>query len=185
MPIINEEMQGTGWDDLTTSLIGRRLTSNLGTVDYDWVENAIQFSPNGDITNTNDCVIWNLQKPHAAKTDPTLNMHFHYEQSAAADLEFTLWYRIQGTNVAKTTAWTEVIVSTAANNVFPYTSGTLNQICRLTDVDWSASPLSSTVQFRMTRSDANAGAVNVVFVDGHVERDQTMGSIGEFDKDGV
>lgn len=184
---IDEQVNGVpaingGWDDLANSLIGRRLTSNAGTVDYDWENNAISFSPNGDINDVNDCVVWNLQKPHSAKDDSTANQHFHWEQTSASDLEFTMWYRIQDNGQAKTTAWTEVVVGTNANNVFPYTSGTENQITKLVDIDWSAVGISATVQFRMTRSDAVAGAVLVTFVDAHVERDQERGSRQEFVK---
>jgi len=179
---VNDPMDNTGFDDLTTSLIGRRLSSNAGSVDYNYADNAIDFSPNGSISSDNDCVVWNLQKPHATKAGSTLNMHFHYWQEDATDRYFTLLYRIQDNNTAKNTTWSEVVVSTNTNNVFTYTSGTLNQICKLVDIDWSNVALSSTVQLRMTRSDAVAGAVTVTFVDGHVERDQTMGSRQEFVK---
>lgn len=184
---INEQYEGDpavniGWDDLANSLIGRRLTSNRGTVDYNYEENAIAFSANGDITNINDCVIWNLQKPHGARSDSTLNMHVHYEQVDANDREFTLWYRIQDNSQIKTTAWTEVIASTNSNNVFDYVSGTLNQICSLSSIDWSVANLSSTVQFRMTRSDSVSGIVLVTFTDGHVAFDQDRGSRQEFVK---
>ena len=92
---VNEQYDGdpavnVGWDDLATSLIGRRLFSNLGAVDYNYAENAIAFSANGDITKDNDCVIWNLQKPHGTKASSTLNMHFHYEQTDSTAREFTL-----------------------------------------------------------------------------------------------
>ena len=53
---------------------------------------------------------------------------------------------------------------------------------KLVDVDWSATGISATVQFRLTRSDAVAGVVLVTFVDGHVERDQERGSRLEYVK---
>ena len=179
----NEPNTNTGWDDLTTSLIGRRLASNAGTVDYNWAENSISFSPSGDITDVNDCVNWNVQKPHGAKDDSVFKLHMHWEQTDATTREFKLRYRIQENNSAKTTAWTEVTIDTNTNNVFSYTSGTLNQITRLADIDWSNVSLSSTVQFRMTRSDATAGVVDVTFVDGHVEYDQARGSAQEYVKE--
>lgn len=184
---INEQYDGdpainVGWDDLSTSLIGRRLFSNQGTVDYNYDENSIEFSPNGDINDNNDCVIWNLQKPHGAKADSTLNMHFHYEQTDNVDRTFNLRYRIQENGSLKTTAWQDVIVSTNINNVFPYTSGTLNQICRLADINWANVEISSTIQLRMTRTDAVAGTINVTFVDGHVAYDQDRGSRQEYIK---
>lgn len=184
---VNEQYDGdpainVGWDDLANSLIGRRLTSNQGTVDYDYANNAIAFSRNGDITDLKDCVNFNLQKPHGAKDNSTLNMHMHYEQTDATTREFTLWYRIQSNSSAKVTAWTSVVVDTNTNNVFPYTSGTLNQIVKFVNIDWSAASISSTVQFRLTRSDAVAGVINGTFVDGHVAYDQDRGSREEFEK---
>jgi len=59
----------------------------------------------------------------------------------------------------------------AANEVFPYTSGTLNQIVKFPPIDWSGVGISSTVNFRLARTDSNAGDVYVTFVDGHVEID--------------
>lgn len=171
-----------GWDDLANSLIGRRLTSNQGTVDYDYDENAIVFSSGGDITDLNDCVNWNIQKPHGARADSTFNLHMHYEQDTATTREITVWYRIQDNSQAKTTAWTEIIVDTNTNNVFPYTSGTINQIVRIQEIDWSAVNISSTVQFRMTRTDSNGGTLSATFVDGHVAYDQDRGSREEFVK---
>ena len=126
---------------------------------------------------------WNVQKPHGAKDDSVFKLHMHWEQTDATTREFKLRYRIQENNSAKTTAWTEVTIDTNTNNVFSYTSGTLNQITRLADIDWSNVSLSSTVQFRMTRSDATAGVVDVTFVDGHVEYDQARGSAQEYVKE--
>lgn len=177
-----DESVNVGWDDLANSLIGRRLASNAGTVDYNWAENSISFSANGDITDVNDCVNFNLQKPHGVKDDSTLNMHFHWEQTDSTTREFTVRYRIQSNNTAKTTAWTEVTVDTNTGNVFTYTSGTLNQITQIADIDWSAASISSTVQFRMTRTDATAGVVDVTFVDGHVATNQERGSRSEYQK---
>lgn len=177
-----DQAVNAGWDDLANSLIGRRLYSNAGSVDYDYDNNAIAFSPSGDITDINDCVIWNVQKPHSVKDNSTLNMHFHYEQEDAVDREFTLRYRIQDNGRAKTTAWTDVVVSTNTNNVFTYTSGILNQICKLVDIDWSSVNISSTVQLRMTRTDSESGVVLVTFTDGHVARDQERGSREEYVK---
>lgn len=178
----NSPSNNSGWDDLVNSLIGRRLNSVAGSVAYNYSENAISFSPNGNINSDNDCVVWNLQKPHATKSNSTLNLHLHYEQSDNIDREFTLRYRIQNNGTSKTTTWTEVIIPTNTNNAFIYTSGTLNQICKLVNIDWSAVNLSSTVQLRLTRSDSVSGAINVTFVDGHVERDQDRGSRQEYVK---
>ena len=175
------EGDATCWDDLANSLVGKRLASNQGTVDYNWSENSISFSANGDITDDNDKVILNLQKPHGAKTDSITNFHIHWEQEDSTDREFTVRYRIQENGQLKETAWTTVSVLTNANNAFAYTSGILNQITSLVAIDWSTAPLSSTVQIQFTRTDSVAGVVNVVFADSHVEYNM-IGSRQEFVK---
>jgi len=177
----NQPKENVAWDDLANSLIGRRLYSNSGSVDYDYSENAIVFSQNGDITDDNDCVIWNLQKPHAMSDNDTMNMHIHWEQTDNTTREFTLRYRIQSNGEAKTTAWTEVIVDTNTNNAFTYSSGTLNQITNLVHIDLSNATISATVQFRMTRSDSAGGIINTTFVDAHIPYDQ-LGSRQEYVK---
>lgn len=85
----------TVWDDLVNSLVGKRLFSTSGVVSYDYENNAIEFSDGGDISNINDCIIWNMQFPHGAKLESVIKPHFHVEQTSGDDQEFTLWYRIQ------------------------------------------------------------------------------------------
>lgn len=174
----------TTYEDIQTSLTGRRLASNAGAVDYNWEENTIEFSANGDISNINDCVSWSIQFPHKAKPDSLFRVHVHWEQTDATDREWTLWYRLQDIGGTKVTTWTEVVVSTAApNSVFVYPgSGTLNQITKLVDVDTTGYGMSTVMQFRLTRSDSvGGGAIGATFVDAHYEIDST-GSWGEFQK---
>lgn len=176
------KFQGTStvWDDLRTSLIGRRLASTAGTVNYDYAENAVVFSPNGTITDTNDTVVFNFQLPHAAIADGSLKVHMHYEQDTATTRTFALRYRIQDNGEAKTTAWTTVSASTGSS-VFPYTGGTINNILPLATVDLTGIGISAVVQVQMTRTDSNTGDVNVTFIDGHFEMDQ-LGSDTEYTK---
>lgn len=175
------EGDSTTWEDIQTSLIGRRLYSSAGSIDYDYTENAIVFSDDGDITSINDVVTWNIQYPHKAKVDGSLNTHIHWEQTSTDTITWTLEYRIQSNNDAKTTAWTQVIVDSDDGNVFTYTSGTLNQITKIVDVDMTGASISSVVQFKLTRSDSNGGTVLATFVDSHYEID-TIGSRAEFVK---
>lgn len=175
------EGDSTTWDDVVNSLIGRRLYSNVGSIDYDYNENAILFSDDGDISDINDRVVFNLQYPHSAKENGTMNLHIHWTQENATDIEFTVQYRIQSNGNAKTTTWTTATSNSNTNNVFTYTSGILNQITKLVDIDMTGAGISATVQFRFTRSDNNGGVVMGTFVDAHVERDMN-GSRGEFIK---
>lgn len=170
----------TTWDDLTNSLIGKRLSATTGKVDYDWTENAIKFQSGGSISTDADVVNFNLQYPHACIEDGDMKLHVHWEQPDATAREFTVEYRIQSNGAAKTTSWTQVVVSTASS-VFTYASGTLNQITALATVDMTDAGISATVQFRMARTDSETGDILVTFVDAHVERD-TDGSRSEYSK---
>ena len=162
----------TQWDDLVGPVSGLKLNATAGKATYDYAENVIIFNSGGDITNAADYVSWNIQKEHKIKEDSVLKMHIHFEKEDALVRTFKLWFRIQANGQPKTTAWTELLANTESPaEVFPYVSGTINQITRFEDIDWSTLGISTTVQFRLTRSDAETGDINVAFIDGHVEID--------------
>lgn len=170
------------FDDVTGHLTGASLYSVPGTADYDFAEGCVVFQPSGDITDDGDCIVLSLQIPHSAKTGAPLLMHCHFEQTSELVRTFTFQYRVQVNGAAKVTAWTEAeSVSTTTEGVLGllYVDGTLNQVARLCSVPITG--LSSIVQFRLTRSDATAGNVNVNFIDGHIEKDST-GSRQEYIK---
>jgi hypothetical protein len=170
----------TTWEDIQTSLIGRRLASPSGIVAYDYTEAAIVWSGNGTVTNDNDCVIWAIQTPHKAKMD-FFNVHMHWEQVNSVIHTWDLQYRIQSNGAAKTSAWTTVSRSTGGSyDAFTYTSGTLNQITRLAEIDVSGASISSVLQFRLTKS-AGTGSIRTTFVDSHYEAD-ALGSNEEYVK---
>lgn len=172
----------TVWEDIQGNLAGRLLESTAGKVNYNWLENTITFQSGGVITNQQDRVIWNIQLPHARKTDSEITLHFHWEQVDAVAREFTFQYRVQAGGDAKTTGWQTVVVDTSvAQSAYPYVSGTLNQITGVTSIDLTGVELSSVIQFRMARTDAVAGDIEVTFVDCHAELD-TDGSREAFVK---
>ena len=171
----------TVWDDLVGSLVGRQLSSTAGKVDYNWAENSITMQPGGNIATINDLLIFNYQKPHGVKTISNIDMHIHWEQPNSNKVEWTIDYRIQDNSTAKTTAWTRVTANSDDDSKFAYVSGTLNQITELAVVNLSAVNISSTVQFRVARTDATATNIEATFVDAHVERDM-YGSRQEYVK---
>ncbi len=172
----------TMWDDITGSLVARRLESTLGRLQYNLAENTITMQDDGSITKTADRLIFNFQKPHAAKADSEMRLHIHWEQTNSDKVEFVTQYRIQNNGAAKTTAWTTVNRDSDANSVFTYTSGTLNQITRLAEIDLSSAAISSTVQFRLARVDDNGfDDIEASFVDAHLEFDM-LGSRSEYSK---
>ena len=175
------EGDATVWDDIVGSLIGKSLSSTAGQVDYNWDENAIAFGPNGDIDTAADLINFSVQIPHSAIVDGTIDLHVHWEQTDSTARQFTVRHRVQNNGSAKTTTWTENIVSSQTDDKFTYTSGTLNQISDLVSIDMTGIGISSVVQFKIARTDAVAGDINVTFVDVHVEKD-TLGSRQEYVK---
>jgi len=177
------EGDATQWDDVVGPILGSNLSANAGTADYDWDENCVAFSASGDIADDGDRISMNVQIPHRTKTGSTACLHCHYEQTEAdtTPRTFTGRYRLQSNGAAKTTSWTDFVISTADGNALSYTSGTLNQICELADVDLTGAGISSTLQIQLTRSDAESGVVNMTFCDIHVEMD-TLGSRSEYTK---
>lgn len=176
------EGAATVWDDIQNSLIGKQLSSVAGKVDYNWAENTITMQPGGVITTANDLLVFNLQVPHAAIEDGSLNLHMHWEQPDATEREITVKYRIQNNGAAKTASWTTVTKAlNATNNAFTYTSGTLNQITGLVDIDLTGASISAVVEFQMARTDSETGDIEVTFVDAHIQKD-TDGSRQEYVK---
>ncbi len=171
----------TVWDDLVGSLVARRLESTTGKLQYNYAENSIEMQSGGSITNTADRLISNLQKPHGAKVDSEMRLHIHWEQKSSNTIEFTTQYRIQQNGKNKNTTWTTITRTSTANSVFTYTSGTLNQITLLAEIDLSGAPLSSTVQLRVARTDSTAGSIEATFIDAHIEYDMN-GSRQEYVK---
>ena len=163
----------TRFDDILGAVTGVKLNDTRGTVGFDYDEGSLVFEPNGNINTNNDCVWFNFQKEHKVKEDSVLRMHIHYTQNDTVERTFLLKYRVQPNGGAKNNIWSATTaVTNEAHNVFPYTSGSVNQITQFAvDIDWSQVGISSTVQFRMTRIDANAGDVEVTFIDGHKEVD--------------
>ncbi len=182
---LKAEGDATQWDDLSGAITGLKLYDTKGKVGMDFDQNSLVFESGGSITTDADCVWFNLQKMHKIKIDSELRMHLHYTKTDTTEREFTLKYRIQPNGGAKVTTWTTITTTTnATNDVFPYTSGSINQIVQFLDyIDWSDSMISSTVQFKLARTDSESGDVEVTFIDGHYEADSFMGSNAEYSKE--
>lgn len=172
----------TTWEDLREPLNGDNLYSAPGKADYDWAELAVTFDPSGDIATDGDLVTQVYQLPHACKLGSTLKLHIHWWQTDSTTRQFTWQYRLQNQGAEKTTAWSSPIaVDTNTNNAIAYTSGSLNQITRLGDIDTTGLSLSSMVQIKLTRTDAVAGKLLATYLDLHYEID-SLGSNTEFTK---
>jgi len=174
----------TVWNDIQTSLSGRRLASSSGKVDYNYENNSISFSPSGVITNINDMVGWSIQHPHSGKVNGMINAHIHWEQVDLVAREWTLRWRKQTNKSEKDLPWNTVLVQTGGVNDLSVPDvgfTTWNQITRLVDIDTTGFGLSCVVQLQLTRSDGVAGDIEATFVDAHVELD-SLGSKEEYVK---
>lgn len=178
---LTTEGTATTWNDVRTDLFGARLSVNRGRVDYNYDEGSITLQDNGDIDNNDDVVQGSFQMPHDAKEDSLFKFHIHWWQTDNTSREFTVSYRVQPNGSAKTVPWTPIVVTAdATTNAFTYTSGTLNQITALFNLDTTGFGLSSLIQFKLTKSDNN-GDVDATFLDAHYEID-SLGSAEEYVK---
>jgi len=181
---ITLEGDATVFDDVYGQLTGESLFSPAGKADYDHNEACVVYQPLGDITVDGDCVVISLPIPHSAKADAPFHLHMHYEQPDASVRTFSHKYRVQKNGQAKTVTWSSAVTvnsTDALATIYPYVSGTLNQIINLGSISLTSAGLSATVQIRLTRTDATAGNINVSAIDGHVEKDSS-GSNSEYTK---
>lgn len=181
----------TTWRDMITDLFGKRLNSVAGTVDYDYDENAIVFSPSGSLADANDRIGGNQEINHFFKVGSSITFkpHIHWWQqvtsNAVLPIVFSMRYRVQKNNTAKTTGWTTITADAGAggDDAFDFTSGAdglYNQITKFDDITIDCS-ISDTIQIQMTRTDAQVGDVSVYFLDIHGQVDST-GSDDEYTK---
>jgi hypothetical protein len=171
------------WDDIAGNLFGKSIYSPSGKIDYNWVENTITFQSAGSIKNLADRIQFNLQFPHATYFGPgsTVGLHIHWLQDSVVPRIFTIQYKIQRNGEAYETTWEEIIVDTNVNPIYSYTSGTINQISELVEIDLLGYRLSDILQIRMARTDSEVGDCEVTFVDAHIMLDSD-GSQDEYVK---
>jgi len=166
----------TVWKDMVTDLFGRRLNSVAGTVDYDYDDNALVFSPNGGIADANDRVGGNQEINHEFKvgSNITFKPHIHWWQPVASNavgsIVFTARYRLQRNGYAKEDDWTTITAEAGtSDDIWDFTSeedGLYNQITRFDDITVDCG-ISDTLQFQLTRTDSVSGDVSVIFFDTH------------------
>jgi len=172
------------WLDIVKSVIGRRLSVTAGTADSNYDEISVTLNPSGSITNLNDVVGANFELNHFVNMKGLFKIHFHWWQVSSNAHVFTFKYRVQKNGEAKTTAWTDGSYTVGSGGeVFTYTSGTLNQISSLITLDLNALGVgvSDIIQFKLTRTDAIVGDIDIVMLDAHVQQDGA-GSLTEYSK---
>ncbi len=180
------------FDDETFKLDGSRLFSTTGSTDWDFNEGAVIFKASGSINLNNDLVTCDGQLKHKTKIGSKIYPHIHWWQPDNRAYVFTLRYRIHLNNQPKNTVWTTVTAQAATvDSIFPYVSGTLNQITyfgsglgrdnsgiQLPNDD---SFLSAIIQFKFTRTDVLSGTILGTSFDYHYEIDSN-GSVTQGSK---
>ena len=168
----------TVWDDIQEGVVNRQLASPSGKLVYNWSNGTITQSNGGSVSTDADCLIFNLQLKHTVK--PTsIKLHIHWEQSFSGQVDWDIQYRIQKQGEAKTVSWSSASADSVSDSAFTYVSGTLNQITSLVNVDISSCDISDIIQFRLARTDAITGDIEITFIDAHMEI-WKLGSDGEY-----
>lgn len=196
---INEIMDNGGWDDLSAPVIAARLDTSSGRLDYDYFNAGVNFNSNARYPN--EPVVLPLQGKHIMMygAGAVARPHFHWLQSQAAVPNMLLGRKLTNYNAATTfeTDWSNYDFEIWSANAFSYPgSGTFAQITKFPEIDISTLTISGSIDYVLFRDSDNtsglfagadpvAGGVTIKFADSHVKFNQTLGSIGEFDKDGV
>ncbi len=174
------------WLDIVRGVVGKRLSTSVGTADYDYTNLSIKFSENGGITDLKDTIGVNYELNHFVNLLGPFKVHIHWWQDSSDAFIFSYAYRIQKNGQAQTTSWTNGTYTVGdGGEAFTYSTGTLNQISTLIELDLESLGVnvSDTVQFKLTRSDNSGigGTADVYFIDAHIQEDSN-GSINEFTK---
>ena len=173
----------TCWKDMIADLFGRQLSSPAGKVGYDWNDNAITFSRNGDINQSGDRVGGNqeINHEHQVGADILLYPHLHLWVEVATGVEqtatFLMRWRLQRNGQAKATTWTSLSVSTNdGKGIFDLSgvpNGTYNQVLQFDPITLPVVGISDTIQFQMTRTDNINQDIKVYFLDFHAAVDSS------------
>lgn len=178
------------WNDMLTDLIGRRLSSTTGKVDYVYDENSIKFQSGGSLTNTNNRVAANKQINHFFKVgvNQEFRPHIHWWQQVTsgtvAPIVFSLRWRIQNNGTLKTTAWTTITANAGTTqDVFDFTGeadGLYNQITNFDPIIVTCN-ISDILQIQLARTDSESGDIEAMNFDIHGQVD-SQGSDEEYAK---
>lgn len=175
----------TVFDDIAQSIAAARSTGP--GVSFNAVEQSMDFLTTA---NLDDYAVLPFQLKHQVKAGSPIMLHVHWEQSQANTPNWLMQYRWQINGGIKTTAWTNLKCNTP---VFPYVSGTLDQICSSVAIPAPEGyGISDIVQVRLLRDSANASGlfagadpytatVAATSFDPHVEID-ALGSAAEYVK---
>lgn len=143
------------WDDLRFPLTGRNLDTASGRIDFSYPNQTIAFQPNARYPN--EPVTVPVQMPHKWKEGTELRPHIHWKQQSTDMPNWILGYKIQqnGQPSSIVADFASYTFATPVNHVFPYTSGTLNQISGFPPIDMTGQAISCMVDVVLFRDSGN------------------------------
>jgi len=149
------------WDDLSNAIIGARLDTSTGRLDYDYFNGGVNFNSNARYPQ--EPVIIPVQFRHKQKygTGAVLRPHVHWLQLQAARPNFLLGYKKtnQGSTTTFESDFSNYTLLIPDSDVFTYTSGTLLQITKFPEIDVSDVGLSGSVDFALFRDTTNVSGL--------------------------
>lgn len=179
----------TTWRDELQPLIGSRLESPASDIQINIPEGSVTFEASARYPTDYAVVV--LQINHDWELGSNVHVHIHWWQVIVEVANWLIATRWQKQGGAKTTAWTNSIISA---NAYAWTAGTLNQITEFTPIvpPVGYGEVSDILQIRLFRDVTNvsglfAGAeaapadIDVVNLDAHIKTD-TLGSREEYVK---
>jgi hypothetical protein len=187
---IRADGEAQTWRDELQPLIGKRLDNGKGTVAINLDEFTVNFK---SLADYEEGVVMNIQLNHDWDGISPIKPHLHWFQNQDKIPNWLIAYRWHQNGEAKVTTWTYQDV---INTVFPYTDGTILQICNFGSITPPASPaatdVSSILQLKLMRDNGNTpyvysakdtytGDAEALSLDIHIKTD-TEGSRTEFQK---
>ena len=150
--------QGTTWDEIAQSVIGRNLDTASGRIDYNYDELTIDYASNARYPDEVLGVV--SQMPHARKLMTPIRPHIHWIQNQSAQPNILIEYRVSNNGEGIPATW-ELKALTASDNIFPYVSGNLMQITEfnLPDVVGEDFTLSGTFDCKIYRDVSNSSGL--------------------------
>lgn len=181
----------TTWDEVSKSLIGNRIDTSLGRIDYNYNELTIDYATNARYPEEPLAVV--SQMHHARKLNTEIRPHLHWIQNQNVMPNILIEYRAYNNGQQVPGIFIQKALS-LSDNVFPYVSGEIQQITEFNlpvSVGESLN-LSGTFECRIYRDSANAsglfagadtytGVLSVKYFDIHIIKDMN-GSREEFVK---
>jgi hypothetical protein len=180
-------------DDLRENLIGANVDVSTGRIDYDYDNNGIGFADNARYPNEACCT--SFQLPHSWVEGTDFELHLHWGQNQAAQPNWLVLYRVWKKGADIPGGW-YFATGDASDNIYSYGGETLlHQIVDLVAIDMTGCTVSDIVQVKLFRDVANdsgqfagadtySGDALAIYMDAHILKN-SIGSVGEYDKDGL